>query len=64
MHELKINKATMMALNMALINLDELVGDTIAVTIILHDAEGGIYTLTDGPPGDLEIRFARTASND
>lgn len=57
MHELKISNKARAMVNHAMISLDEIVGDDIAVTIILHDKNGGIFTLTDGHNDDLEIRF-------
>lgn len=57
MHELKISRKAHFAVSMAMISIDEAVGDTIAVTIVLHDGKGGIFTLTDGFADDLQIRF-------
>lgn len=57
MREMKISREAWAAVQHALINIDEVVGDDIAVTIVLHDAKGRLYTATDGPPDDLEIRF-------
>ncbi len=57
MHELKISKKAWGAVNQALISIDEIVGNNIVVTVVLHDRNGGIYTLTDGHPDDLEIKF-------
>jgi hypothetical protein len=57
MHELKISREAHKAVNLAMIDIDIVVGDKIAVTIILHDQKGGIFTLTDGHADDLEIRF-------
>jgi hypothetical protein len=57
MHELKISLKARQEVNHALICIDEIVGNDIAVTIILHDKTGGIFTLTDGHADDLEIRF-------
>jgi hypothetical protein len=58
MHELKISRELWAAVNSAMIDIDEAQrGQDIVVTIILHDREGGIYTVTDGHPDDLEIRF-------
>lgn len=63
MHELKINREIWRAVNHALISIDAVVGNEIAVTIILHDTEGGIYTMTDGPPGELDIRLKPRAND-
>jgi hypothetical protein len=57
MHKLKISKKAWGAVNQALISIDEIVGNNIVVTVVLHDRNGGIYTLTDGHPDDLEIKF-------
>lgn len=58
MHELKISPKAWAAVQQALISIDEVVGNKIAVTIILHDQKGGIYSQTDGPAGDLVVKFA------
>jgi hypothetical protein len=63
MKELKISREAHVAVNDALISIDEIVGNDIAVTVILHDREGRIFTLTDGPPGELEIKL-KLPSND
>ena len=55
--ELKISREAWAAVQRALIDIDEIVGNDIAVTVILHDRKGRLYTVTDGAPGDLEIRF-------
>jgi hypothetical protein len=57
MHELKLNRDIWFAVQNAIIDIDEIVGDDIAITIILHDRKGGIYTVTDGHSDDLEIKF-------
>ena len=64
MRDLNISKEAWFAVNSSLIAIDEIVGSDIAVTIILHDQQGRMYTVTDGPPGDLQIKFVGPPAND
>lgn len=63
MKTLPVSAGVRTVLNLALISIDEAVGPDIAVTIVLHDRLGRLFTLTDGPPGELDIR-AKVPGND
>ncbi len=56
---LPMTKEQRTKVNIALIGLDELMGEDVACTIVLHKiGEPWLnFTLTDGPPEDFEIKF-------
>lgn len=63
MKNLPVSAGVRSILNLALIDIDQVVGPGIAVTIVLHDQRGRLFTLTDGPPGDLQI-IVKVPGND